>query len=214
MRRMSFFIALTASVRSPRRLGMALAVLALLGALIVAVSPAEKTLGDTIRWVYVHVALTWTGMTALAVAGALGLALLVTGRPEWRGWMTTVGVLGLIFFALGMVTSVFAARATWGGMFWDEPRTRANLQVLAAGVIVAVSASWLGRPRWQGLLFVLLFAWMIVSLAAAPLVLHPRSPILSASSLAIPATFFSLYALSSLMAAAIAAHWQGRPAAS
>lgn len=198
-------------LQSRRWLAVGLSVLAALALAIVFLAPPERTLGDAIRWVYVHVALTWTGMAALAVAGLLGLALLVSGRTGLRDWMTTVGVLGLGFFAAGLVMSAFAARATWGGMFWDEPRTRANLQVLAVGVIVAVASPWLGRPRWQGGLFLALCAWMIVALAVSPLMLHPRSPIATSSSSPIRVTFASLFALGALAATWLTLHLRLRP---
>ena len=193
-------------LRSRAWLAVGLSVLTALALLIVFTAPTERTLGAAIRWVYVHVALTWTGMASLAVAGGLGLVLLVSGRLGLRDWMTTVGGLGLGFFAAGLVMSAFAAGATWGGMFWDEPRTRANLQVLAVGVIVVVAGPWLGRPRWQGVLFLALFAWMIVALAVAPLLLHPRNPILSSPSSAFRTTFASLFGLGALAAAWLTAH--------
>jgi hypothetical protein len=201
---------LRALVDTPWRLALALVGLAVLAGAIIWISPAEKTLGYTIRWVYLHVALTWTGMTGIVAAGVLGILLLVSGRAGPGRWVASAGMVGLGFFAVGLLTSAFAAGATWGGMFWDEPRTRANLQVLAVGVIISVAAPRLGNVRWQGLLFALLALGMFGLLAAAQLVLHPRSPIFSASSPAIPATFVSLYILSSLAALGLVAHLRRR----
>jgi len=39
--------------------------LVVLGMLVVWLAPAERTLGEGIRWVYVHVALVWAGTLAL-----------------------------------------------------------------------------------------------------------------------------------------------------
>jgi ABC-type transport system involved in cytochrome c biogenesis permease subunit len=36
---------------------------------VVALSPVERTMGADVRYVYVHVALAWTGLTGLAAAG-------------------------------------------------------------------------------------------------------------------------------------------------
>ena len=201
---------MAALVDSPWRLMLAWAGLVVLAGLIVWAAPEEKTLGGSIRWVYVHVALTWTGMLGILAAGALGVALIITGRAGLARWMTPAGLVGLGFFAAGLVVSGFAAGATWGGMFWEEPRTRANLQVLAVGVIVGVAAPWLANRRGQGLLFVILAAVMFALVAGAQLVLHPRSPILSAASLAIPATFFSLSVICSLAALGLVAHLRRR----
>lgn len=167
---------------------------------VVWLAPAERTLGDGIKWVYVHVALTWTGMTALAAAGALGLIVLITARPSLAAWMEAAGLVGLGFFALGLIISLIAAQVNWGGIFWDEPRLRGSFQVLAAGVIALVAARTPLARRWVGLLFAGVAVLMVVSLAISPLVLHPRSAVWSSPSWMIQASFGALYALFSLVA--------------
>lgn len=186
-----------------RRLALTLTVLTAATTVFVWLAPAERTLGDGIKWVYVHVALTWTGMTGLAAAALLGLILLVTGRPTLESWTRHVGLVGLGFFAAGWAMSAVASQVNWGGIAWSEPRNVVNLQVLAAGVIVAVAGAWLSQPRWQGLLFPLLFAWMLWAFQATPLVLHPRNPIFSADSPAFAAAFGGVYLLTTLAAGAV-----------
>lgn len=177
--------------------------LALLAAGVVAFSPVERTLGAGIRWVYVHVALTWTGLTGLALAAGVGGWVAATGRAAALPWARALLLVGLAFFAAGAAMSVLAAWVNWGGIALDEPRMTANLQILAAGVGVFLLAPGLRGPRWQGLALVglLVFGWLALSFT--PLVLHPRSPIATSTSPAIQATFAVLFALCALAAAGL-----------
>lgn len=199
-------------VGTPRRLAVTLALLTAATAAFIGWAPAERTLGDGIKWVYIHVALTWTGMAGLAAAALLGLALLITGRPALEAWVRQVGGLGLAFFAGGWLMSAVASQVNWGGIAWSEPRNQANLQVLAAGVIVVVAGSWLSQPRGHGALYLLLFGWMLWALNASALVLHPRNPIFTSSAPGFAAAFLGSGALTTLAALAILAFLRRRGA--
>lgn len=197
---------------SPGRLAATLAGLGVLTAAAVWAAPAEQTLGDGIRWVYLHVALTWTGLTGLAAAAGLGLALLISGRPALEAWMRQAGGLGLGFFAAGWLMSAAASVVNWGGVAWGEPRNVANLQILAAGVIVLVAVSWPLAPRWKGLFYPLHAGATFWLLNVSPLILHPRNPIFTAESSAFAAAFLSVYALTTLAGLAILAFLRREPA--
>jgi hypothetical protein len=195
---------LRTTLASLRGLSVILLAVATLAALIVWVAPEERTLGAGIKWVCVHVALTWTGMTGLIVAGVLG-ALVVLGRERWLHWVHAIGAVGLGFLSVGAVISGIAALVNWGGIALDEPRLNATLQIIVAsfGVVVLVGTGL--AARWKGLLLVLLPVFMFASLTLTPLVLHPRSPIWTSASAGIQATFVVLYALSLLAALSLAA---------
>lgn len=193
---------------SPRGLSVILLAVAALAALIVWAAPEERTLGAGIKWVYVHVALTWTGMTGLIVAGVLG-ALVVLGRDRKANatlpWAHAVGAVGLGFLSVGAVISGIAALVNWGGIALDEPRMNATLQIIVAAFGVVVLAGTGLAARWKGLLFTLLPIFMFASLTLTPLILHPRSPIWTSTSLGIQATFVALYALSVVAGLSLAA---------
>jgi hypothetical protein len=102
--------------------------------------------------------------------------------------------------------SVVAARVNWGAVFWQEPRTNAALQLLAFGVIIQGLNTLPIPVRIKGALRsipVLLLLWITWR---TPLVLHPRDPARSSSSIAIRLTFFSLFVLCTLGAAWVLAH--------
>jgi hypothetical protein len=182
----------------------------LLAAILVWLAPLEQSLGVGIKVVYVHVALIWTGMTGLMLAGVLGLGVLVSGRRTWRAWTQVVGGVATAFFAAGMAMSLFAAQANWGAVFWAEPRALAMSRVLAIAIIVAVVNRWPVSDRLKGLLHVGLAVVLVWSVFTTSLVLHPQSPIRTSPSLAIQFSFFGLFVLTSLAAVWCVLYLQGR----
>jgi arginine exporter protein ArgO len=184
------------------------ATLVAIAALVLWLAPAERTLGEGIKLVYVHVSLTWTGMVGLMVMGVFGLGMALTGWKRLLALIRTIGWVSIAFYGGGLVVSALAAWVNWGGVFLSEPRTRTSLNIMALALIVQVAGGWLPWVRWTGLLYttpIALVAWTSVS---TPLVLHPNNPITTSSSTAIQLTFFALFALSSLAAiwAAIRLH--------
>jgi hypothetical protein len=96
---------------------LVLGALAVVAAAVLWLAPAEQTLGTGISSVYVHVALTWTGMTGLATAAVLGLLAAVLGRPDLQEWAHTSAWIGLGAFAAGLIMSALAAGVNWGNVF-------------------------------------------------------------------------------------------------
>ncbi|MGD8857878.1 MAG: hypothetical protein PVG33_16195 [Chloroflexota bacterium] len=180
---------------------LVLASIALLAAALLWLAPAEQTLGSGITSVYVHVALTWSGMTGLVIAAGLGLAAVILGRPGWQSWAHLVGWVGLGAFATGLVMSALAAGINWGNVFWQEPRFNSALQVLALGLIVQLANSLAIGYRLRGLLQALPAAALMWLTMITPLVLHPGNAARTSPSPAIRFTFFGLYVLCSLAGA-------------
>ena len=179
------------------------ALLLLLASLILLLSPEERELGSGIKSVYVHVALTWTGMSGFIIAGLVGLAAAVSNRESLQSWATTIAWVALGFFGLGLVMSVIAAGINWGAVFWQEPRTSTVLQVLALGLIVQGINTWPVPLRLKGALSFLLAVILLVLIFTTPLILHPENAATTADSMAIRFTFFGLYAVSMAAAALI-----------
>jgi hypothetical protein len=173
----------------------------LLGGLITAVifliylSPQEATLGTGIRAVYVHVALTWTGMVGFVLAGILGLVVLATANQKWAAWMQTLGWVAFGFYVAGVAMSAIASKVNWGGVFWQEPRMMAAVNSMAVAAILLSLNLWVPWVRLRGLLqaaIPAIVAWITYS---APLVLHPRNPIFSSEATNIQLTFIIMFLL-------------------
>ncbi len=177
-----------------RQLWASLGLLFLAAALILWISPEERSLGTGIKSVYAHVALTWTGMTGLLAAGLLGLIATVSQRSALHAWLHAVGRVGVLFFTLGFAASLLSAKINWGAVFWGEPRIQASLRVVIAAAAAFLLAGSL-RGRFQGLLYLALALFMIASIYQATLVMHPRNPIGLSSSIPIKLTFAGLYLL-------------------
>jgi hypothetical protein len=191
---------MTTIFQSRRWTVLALSAIFLVAAVILWLAPEEQTLGSGIKSVYVHVALIWTGMVGLLLAGVLGLVTLVSGRHGPESWARSLAWLGLISFAAGLGMSVLAARVNWGAFFWQEPRTNVALQLLALALIVQVLSGWPLPVRLKGALRLLLILFMVWTTSNTPLVLHPGNAARNSGSLPIRLTFVSLFALTSLAA--------------
>lgn len=197
--------------RSQRNLWIILGLVAVLAILIVWRAPEEQTIGEGIRTVYVHVALTWAGEAGLIIAGLAGLRAALGGRRVWQVWAHTIGWVALGVLAAGTAVSLLAEIVNWGGIAWLEPRTVAALQLLAVALIVQIVNSWWLPYRVRGLLNAALAIYLVWQIAVTPLVLHPRNPVSASSSLAIQATFYALFALFAIAEAALIWHWRPRP---
>jgi hypothetical protein len=169
---------------------------------IVWLAPPEKTMGYGIRPVYVHVALIWTGMLGLLMAGLLGLVLTVTNQAKWGGWMQTVGWVSFGFILASLVASIVAQIVNWNGIFWDEPRNQMIVRLVVAYLAVLIANSWLPWPRLRGLVMVVSAGVMLSALRFTPNVLHPEDPIGNSSASGIQVTFLVLGLLS-----VVAATW-------
>ena len=171
-----------------------LGAIAVLAAVLLWLAPAEQTLGSGISSVYVHVALTWTGMTGLIVAAWLGFATAILGRANLQEWAHIIGWVGLGAFAAGLMMSALAAGINWGNVFWQEPRFNSALQVLAVALIVQVVNSFALPHRIRGALQMAPAIMLIRLTTGTPLVLHPGNAARTSPSAAIRFTIFGLYA--------------------
>ena len=175
--------------------------IALLVGALVLLAPAERTLGDSIKIVYLHVALIWGGMTGLSFAGVMGLVVAISPHKRLQEWAQTTGLVSLVSFGGGIGISMIAAKVNWGSISWAEPRMFASLNVLALAIIVQVINGWPIWERLKGILRVLLTIFLSWSILNTPLILHPRDPIRESSSVAIQISFIGLFILCFLIGA-------------
>jgi hypothetical protein len=167
----------------------------LLALLVVWLSPAEKTLGNGIKAVYVHVSLTWAGLAGFVTAALLALAQLLTGRQELASWRVTVGWVAFGFYLAGVTASAIASQVNWGAVFWQEPRMVTSLNVLAVALIVQIGNFFFPWWRLRAGLSLLLPFFIFWANFSAPLVLHPANPIRSSDATSIRLTFLVMFLL-------------------
>lgn len=162
---------------------------------ILLVMPLEKTLGQVIKIVYLHGALSRAGMIGLVGAGLTGIAFLATKRPALSGWTRGLLLSGWIFWVAHFIVSMPATRLTWGPWIaWGEPRVTMTLQLAAAGLVVLL-VTWLVKDdRFTAVaaaLLALAVAWLAF---ATGVIRHPLDPIGSSPSTVLQLVYLALLA--------------------
>lgn len=182
-----------------------------LAGVTVAVAPVERTLGEGIRAVYVHVALTVAGVVGFAIEAVLGIGALVSGSRSIARWLRAVAGVALGLFALGTVVSAVAAWVNWGGVFLGEPLLRSSIVVLALAFLPYAVMSWTGHARLHGVLGVLPLIAIVWVLAGTRVVLHPGPGVVPDSVGSIQGTFAALTVLCVAAGARLAWQFGARP---
>lgn len=155
-------------------------------------APPERLLGEAIRYVYVHVALTRAGMWGFYVAGTLGLVVAASNRSKLQHWTQVLTWVSLGLFFAGGIGSIFAQQASWGGLLLEEPRNRSSLSVIAVALVVLLLNQWIPFLRIRGLLYTLLAVYVLCIIPNTPLVFHPANAVGSSPSVMIRASFLVL----------------------
>jgi heme exporter protein C len=104
---------------------------------IFVIAPAEETMGDAQRILYVHVAVAWSGLWAFLVATGAGLGYLVRRNLAWDHWSQSAAELSWLCCALTLVTGSLWARAAWGTWWTWDPRLTATF------ILWAISSGYL-----------------------------------------------------------------------
>jgi hypothetical protein len=173
----------TVELLSRRRFWLLIGLCVVLAALVLWAMPAEKTIGQVIKIVYLHGALSRAGMLGFILAGVLGLAYLIRPRQVLGQWSRALLMSGWGFWTAHFIVSMPATRLTWGPwVAWGEPRVTMTLQVAAAGLLV-ILVTWLLKDLRFAAAANLLFAIAFAVLGARTGVLrHPLDPIGSSPS--------------------------------
>jgi hypothetical protein len=178
---------------SRRRFWLLIGLCVLLAALVLLLMPAEKTIGQVIKIVYLHGALSRAGMLGFILAGLFGLIYLIRPVQALGQWSRALLISGWACWAAHFLVSMPATRLTWGPwVAWGEPRVTMTLQVLAAGLLV-ILVSWMLKDLRFAAAANLLFAIAFVVLAELTGVLrHPLDPIGSSPSTLLRLAYLAL----------------------
>lgn len=167
--------------------------------------PAEETLGDVIKLIFLHGALVRVGMVAFSVAAVLGLACLFSRGPALLRWCLAVQKTAVIVWVAYAVTSMFSTRLSWGEWIaWEEPRVQASIHVLWLSLACLALVLWVNTRTFTGLanLVVGVMAWVLVR--GASLLRHPFNPIGESGSLQYPIYYWVMVIALLVLAAALA----------
>lgn len=179
---------------------MAIGAVAMLG-------PAEKSLGEHVRVVYLHGAWVWTSLAGFATAALAGLLALISRRRLFYAWSQALGRTGLLFWITYLPLSLWAMQSNWNGLFLAEPRWRLALAFAGGGLLLQVGMAILDRDIVTALGNIIFAVVMFYKFGGVENVMHPRSPIWDSGISNIQLFFAALLGLTLAMGWQISRLW-------
>ncbi len=180
-----------------RRIGPLLIGLAALLALLLWLSPAEQTLGQVVKLVYLHGALVRTAVVIFAVSLPVNLIALINGAPTWLAWGKALAWTAILAWLAHTLFSMVTTYAAWGVFIaWSEPRTRFTFSLAAITVIIAGVAIMVGNARFSALALAALAGLTLGLLPSQGIIQHPLDPIGTSPSGAIQAFYAAILVVS------------------
>ncbi len=146
--------------------------------LLLWLAPAERTLGQKIKLIYLHGALVRTAMALLAISFPLNVIALVRSHPRWLNWGKAFFGAAAIIWLMHTLFSMVTTRVTWGvWIAWFEPRTRFTF-ILASALIIAVVTTYvISDDRFTAFVFAVLAGTTLALLPQLGVIQHPLNPI-------------------------------------
>jgi hypothetical protein len=185
-------------------LGFLLTLAAIAG--ITSLGPSEKSLGPSVRVVYLHGAWVWAGLVTFLLAASGGLIGLILHKDKLNRWSRAFGRTGLIFWITYLPISMWAMQTNWNGLFLAEPRWRVALVFAVAGLLLQIGLTLMEDPAWASGANLVFFIALVLTLQNTENVMHPASPIMSSDAWRLQLFFAGLLILT-LVAAVQLALW-------
>jgi heme exporter protein C len=90
-------------------------------------APIERTMGETQKIVYVHVAVAWCGLIAFVLTAAAGTAYLVSRKLSWDHWAQASAEVGWLSNSMTLLTGSLWAHEAWNVWWTWDPRLTTSL---------------------------------------------------------------------------------------
>ena len=163
-----------------------LAALIALDALLLWQSPAEQTLGQVVKLVYLHGALIRASLIGFVVAGLLGLLWLIVRKAGLLHWLVALLRATALVWIIYLLSSMVVTYLAWGvAIAWGEPRVMATIRVTLAVAIILIVTEIAKLPALTAIGSLLLGIVAIVVTQSVGVIRHPIDPIGTSSSIAI-----------------------------
>jgi hypothetical protein len=173
-------------------------------AVFTALGPAEKTLGVSVRVVYLHGVWVWTALAGFLAAAVAGLVALARRSETLHRLSLALGRTGLFFWISYLPISMWAMQTNWNGLFLAEPRWRMAIIFAAGGLALQIGVVLMENPAWASVGNVLFAVALGLALRTTENVMHPPAPILDSDAARIQLYFGGLLLLVLLFAAQVA----------
>jgi len=170
-------------------------------ALLALFGPEERSLGASVRIVYLHGAWVLAAELAFIAAGLAGLIALLTRRANFHKWSAALGRTGIFFWVTYLPLSLWAMQSNWNGLFLAEPRFRLAAIFAVTGVLLQAGL-WLINTDWIASAANILFIVVLrVIFSSAENIMHPPpSPIFNSGNYVIIGFFIALILLALIAA--------------
>jgi hypothetical protein len=177
----------------------------------VVLAPAETSLGNLVKLVYVHGALVWSGLLAFSVAGVLGAIALVARNQIWYRGVESAALVALVVWTLYVISAMIVTGLTWGQIIaWNEPRVRATGLILLAALVSYLAVRMVKQPSFAAIVSVVLGIASWLAVKQADVIRHPQDPIGTSGSAAIQGYYgLIVLATAGLTVALLAWSWIG-----
>jgi len=141
-------------------------------------APAERTLGQTVKLVYLHGALVRTAVVLFAISLPVNLIATLKHQSSWLAWGKALTWAALAIWLTHTLVSMITTYASWGvWIAWYEPRTRFTFNLAGAGLATVLAAYLVGHGRFTALAFAALAGVILVLLPGLGFIQHPLDPI-------------------------------------
>lgn len=165
-------------------------------ALLALFGPEEKSLGASVRIVYLHGAWVLAAELAFIAAAVAGSIALITRRASFHRWSAALGRTGIFFWLTYLPLSLWAMQSNWNGLFLSEPRFRLAAIFAVTGILLQVGL-WIIDVDWltsaANIVFIIVLR---VIFSTAENVMHPPpSPIFNSGNFVIIGFFLALILL-------------------
>ncbi len=157
--------------------------------LVLVLIPGESTLGPAVKYVYLHVAFSFTGTLGFGLMAVTGIAVLGTGKQALLNLILSLGWVSTGAYITGVLISMISASISWGSVSLSEPYMIMSIQVILAAMVVQISYYLIPWLKMKALMSIIPITFLLWLTNTTRLVLHPSSPIRDSSSSGIKISF-------------------------
>ncbi len=169
--------------RIQKQISPVLAGLVILLAVLLVISPAEATLGNAVKIVYLHGALERVSTYIYLSAAVVGLGYLVLRRPPLAAWTQALAEVAIGLWVAQFIVSLPAQWLAWGGITLGEPRVNSAAWIMGLTLVIYAVTRWMGDAIWMAVGAVANAAVFLIVMRGTVNILHPFNPIIGSDSL-------------------------------
>lgn len=186
-----------------RKLPLLIILCLLIGLILIIIAPDDRELGSMLKLIYLHGALTNTGLFLFTLAGLIGLVALFRNIP--LSFLYAFMKTAIVFWVIATIMGNIASQIVWGGLVLSEPRFQNSILIAILSISVYFISTAVESTRVKSLLGIGLAAAVWIFMSRAGRILHPVNPF-SASDYSIQ-LFYSAITLTFTVTSILIAVW-------